>query len=141
MTVVLGLDVGDARIGLARAEAGSALAFGRGWIDRTSFEADLAELRRIAMEEEADLLVIGLPRRSDGADSEQTRSVRRFADRLSEAGLEVTLEDERFTTRIAGRQLATGPRSRGKRQVKGLLDEAAAVLILETWLQRNSGAA
>jgi len=141
MTVVLGLDVGDARIGLARAESGSALAFGRGWIDRTDLEADLAELRRIAAEEKADLLVVGLPRRSDGADSEQTRRVRRFADRLSEAGLEVALEDERFTTRIAGRQVATGPRSKGKRQVKGLLDEAAAVLILETWLQRNSGAA
>jgi putative Holliday junction resolvase len=135
---VLGLDVGEARIGLARAGAGSSFAFGRGWIDRSNLKADLRELRRIAEQEGAGTLVVGLPRRSDGGDSEQTRRVREFARALEEDGFTVLLEDERFTTRIAGQQLARGSLPRGKRQVKGLLDEAAAVLILETWLQRQA---
>lgn len=135
---VLALDVGEARIGLARGEPGSRFAFGRGWIERTTLVQDLAELRRIAAEEAADLLVVGLPRRSDGADSVQTQRVRSFAHELEKAGFTVELEDERFTTRIAGAQLAAGPRSRTKRREKGLLDEASAVLILESWLERQA---
>ena len=138
---VLALDVGEARIGLARAERGSSFAFGRGWITRNRrLKDDLAELRKLAQEEQAGLLVVGLPRRSDGGESAQTARVREFARQLEEAGFTVEFEDERFTTRIAGQQLLDGTRSKRQRQEKGLLDEAAAVLILETWLQRQAAA-
>lgn len=138
---VLALDVGEARIGLARGERGSPFAFGRGWIVRgRSQDDDIRELKRIMDEEQAGLLVVGLPRRTDGRDSRQTQAVRQFAASLEQAGIKVEFEDERFTTRIAGQQIARGAAPRRKRQEKGLQDEAAAVLILETWLARQGGA-
>lgn len=135
---VLALDVGEARIGLARGERGSSFAFGRGWLERgRDAAADISELRRIMDEERAGLLLVGLPRRADGGDSEQTRRVRAFAAQLEAAGLPVEFEDERFTTRIAERQITGSLRNRTGRREKGLRDEAAAVLILETWLARQ----
>ena len=137
-SAVLALDVGEARIGLARGARGSSFAFPRGWITRgRSIRADISALRELAEREQAGLLVVGLPLRSDGGDSEQTRRVREFTAELEAAGFKVEFQDERYTTRIAGQQIAGGPRSRQKRQQKGLEDEAAAVLILETWLQRQ----
>ncbi len=134
---VLGLDVGDARIGVARAEVGMRLAFGRGAIRRSRQTQDVAEVRRLALDEGAARIVVGLPTRTDGRDSKQTQRVRAFARALSDAGLTVEFEDERFTTRIAERQLAGGPLPAGKRRDKGRVDEASAILILESWLGRR----
>lgn len=135
--VVLALDVGDARIGVARGETGSTLAFGRGALRRTRQRDDVAEIVRLAGEEGATRVVVGLPTRTDGRDSKQTQRVRAFAEALGRAGVEVEFEDERFTTRIAERALAGGPLPRGKRQEKGRVDEASAVLILESWLTKR----
>lgn len=138
--VVLALDVGQARIGVARGEEGSPFAFGRGALRRGRQAEDVAAVARLAREEGAARIVVGLPRRTDGKDSKQTQRVRAFARALEAAGLEVVFEDERFTTQLAGRQLAGGPLPRGKRQEKGRLDEASAVLILESYLQARLAA-
>jgi len=130
----LGLDVGDARIGVAVAETGRPFAFGRGWIVRRDDAADVAAISRLARDEGAELIVVGLPLRTDGAEGPQTAKVRSFARSLTEAGLRVEFFDERFTTRLAGQRLAHLPRK--KRQEKGRLDEAAAIAILEGYLER-----
>lgn len=135
---ILALDVGEARIGLAGAETGSSLAFGRGVIVRQGLEADLTAVERAARAEGASLVVVGLPRRTDGVDSAQTARVRAFARALEGRGLKVVFEDERFTTRIAARRLAGSSLPRGKRREKGRLDEAAAILILESYLAKAS---
>ncbi|HEX7002348.1 MAG TPA: Holliday junction resolvase RuvX [Trueperaceae bacterium] len=140
---VLGLDVGDARIGLARADAASQVAFGRGAIERSGVKRDVEAVARLAAEEGADVVVVGLPRSMDGTDSPQTQRVRAFAaalaERLAPEGVRVELEDERLSTRSAYRQIAGSSLPRGKRQEKGRLDEAAAVLILESYLARTAG--
>ena len=140
---VLGLDVGDARIGLARADAASQVAFGRGAIERSGVKRDVEAVARLAAEEGADVVVVGLPRSMDGTDSPQTQRVRAFAaalaERLAPEGVRVELEDERLSTRSAYRQIAGSSLPRGKRQEKGRLDEAAAVLILESYLERTAG--
>jgi len=91
-------------------------------------------------EEGASLVIVGLPLSLDGSDSAQTARVRAFVAELEPVleplGASVALEDERLTTRMAQRQIGGGPLPRGKRQAKGLLDEAAAVLILESYLAR-----
>lgn len=137
---VLALDVGEARIGVARGEIGSSLAFGRGAIIRRGTKTDVVEVASAARAEGASLVIVGLPLNLDGSDSVQTARVRAFADDLVAAlaylDVPVALEDERLTTRMAQRQIGTGPLPRAKRQVKGLLDEAAAVLILESYLAR-----
>ena len=135
--VVLALDVGQARIGVASGKLGAPLAFGRGVIRRTSAAADVTAVVTLARREHADHIVVGLPLRSDGGDSQQTRRVRSFARTLENAGLEVVFEDERFTTRLATRTLQGSGLPQRKRRQKGRLDETSAVLILESYLQRT----
>lgn len=138
---VIALDVGDARIGLAAGKLGSSFAFGRGALTRAGTKRDVPEVLRVAHEEGAGVIVVGLPLRLDGSESAQTARVRTFVSELLAAaeplGLQVVLEDERLTTRIAQRQVGTSALPRSRRQEKGRLDEAAAVLILESYLQRQ----
>jgi putative holliday junction resolvase len=133
--VILALDLGDARIGVARGETGSPFAFGRGFITRTKLKDDIQALKALMLEEEADFIVLGLPKSKDGSDSPQTQKVRAFAKELEKADMTVVLEDERFTTRLASQRLRDLPK--GKRQEKGRLDEAAAILILESYLAKT----
>jgi putative holliday junction resolvase len=135
--IVLGLDVGDARIGVARGAVGSSFAFGRGTLRGGDDAATLRDLAELIASEGATRLVVGLPVRTDGLDSPQTVRVRAFAGRLGSLGLPVDLVDERFTTQAAQRALRSSGLPRGKRQEKGRLDEASAVLILEGWLARH----
>ncbi len=135
---VIALDVGEARVGVARGELGSTFAFGRGYIVRRGLANDVAAVRARLEAENATRVVVGLPRRSDGGDSAQTQAVRDFAAALQAAGLAVVFEDERFTTQLAGRKLVASGLRKKKRQEKGLLDEAAAVLILETYLRKTA---
>ncbi len=135
--VVLGLDVGDARIGLARAEVGTGFAFGRGALKREGTRRDVDAIQQLARTEGATRIVVGLPRRTEDEDSPQTRRVRAFAKALEDAGMDVVLEDERFTTQLATRQLNHSALPRAKRRSKGRVDEASAVLILESFLARD----
>jgi putative Holliday junction resolvase len=135
--VVLGLDVGRARIGVARAERGSELAFGRGAIVRRGTAADVEAVRALATAEGAATVVVGLPRPTRGEETPQTRLVRAFASALSRAGLDVVFEDERFTTALSERRLHQSSLPKGKRHAKGAVDEASAILILESYLART----
>jgi release factor glutamine methyltransferase len=131
----IALDVGEARIGFAACDPQGRFAFGRGYHTRSKLEADVNAVKTLLEQERANLIVVGLPLRTDGADSPQTTRVRAFAAALEAAGLLVTFQDERFTTRIATQNLMG--QSKKKRQEKGNTDEASAVAILETWLQRR----
>ena len=135
---VIALDVGEARIGVARGELGSPFAFGRGYIVSTRQQDDVQAVKDILEAENARLVVVGLPTRSDGTDSKQTQRVRAFAQALERAGMHVVFEDERFTTRIASRGLLSSGLPKKKRQEKGRLDEAAAILILESYLNKSN---
>ena len=131
----IALDVGEARIGLAACDPQGRFAFGRGYHTRSKLENDVNAVKALLERENAKLIVVGLPLRTDGADSPQTARVRAFAAALEAAGLPVAFQDERFTTRIATQSLMG--QSKKKRQEKGNTDEASAVAILETWLQRR----
>jgi putative holliday junction resolvase len=152
---VLALDVGKARIGVAKGRFGSSLAFGHGVIERFYRDGKGRKRKRsraqvidmivdAVQQEDASVLVVGLPRRSDGDDSAQTQYVREFAAIVREAasvrecGVAVVFEDERFTSSIANQQLVGSGLPKHKRQDKGRIDEGAAVLILESYLQRLS---
>ena len=152
---VLALDVGKARIGVAKGRFGSSLAFGHGVIERFYRDGKGRKRKRsraqvidmivdAVQQEDASVLVVGLPRRSDGDDSAQTQYVREFAAivretaSVRECGVAVVFEDERFTSSIANQQLVGSGLPKHKRQDKGRIDEGAAVLILESYLQRDS---
>lgn len=139
--MVLALDVGEARIGLARGEVGRPFAFGRGALQRSAHAADLQALERLMREEGAALWVVGLPLRAQGGDSRQTERVRSFAAALKRAGMPVVLVDERFSTAQAARELQASGLRRTQRQQRGRLDEGAAVAICETFLAQQASLA
>ncbi|WP_457638161.1 Holliday junction resolvase RuvX [Oceanithermus sp.] len=131
---LLGLDVGDSRIGLAVTETGQPFAFGRGWLQRKGNGEDVSAILELARSENVDLVVVGLPLLASGEEGTQAAKVRDFVKELRSAGLRVELSDERFTTRLAQQRLEHLPRK--KKREKGRLDEAAAVAILEGFLER-----
>ena len=138
-TKLLALDVGQVRIGLAIGEEGSSFVFGRGYITRTKLAEDIALIKEKMLDYSANILVLGLPLRQDGEDSQQTTNVRGFAKALEEAfkddDVEIVFQDERYSSKVAEQHLRSSGLSKKNRREKGLVDEAAAKLILESYLK------
>ena len=142
---VLGIDVGDRRIGLAMSDASATLA--RPWrtVVREGSVTDVVtslagEIRRLEQEDDGlARIVIGLPRRLDGRPHDQTTRVLAFAEALGAlTKVPVTLQDERLTSREAESRLAL--REPDWRKRKARLDAAAAAVILQDYLDQRSGA-
>lgn len=130
---LLGLDVGDRRIGLALSDETATLATGLPTFERIGPRKDLRALAELVRRHEVGEVVVGLPIRLDGTVGVQAEKVQAFADELR-AAVKVPLVtwDERFTTTIAEQSLIEADVSRRKR--KGLVDQVAAILILQSYL-------
>ena len=139
--VRLGLDPGDARIGVATSDPSGFLATPVETVRRGS--GDLRRIGQLVGELEAVEVVVGLPRSLSGSEGPAAAKVRDFAARLARrvAPVPVRLCDERLTTVSAESILRDQGRHRGKR--RAVVDQAAAVLILQTALdtERSSGRA
>lgn len=139
--VRLGIDPGDARIGVARSDPSGVLATPVETVRRG--KGDLWRLQQIVEEAEAVEVVVGLPRSLSGGEGPAAVKVREFAVRLARrvAPVPVRLCDERLTTISAEAML----RQRGRKgqDRRSVVDQAAAVLILQHALdtERASGAA
>jgi putative Holliday junction resolvase len=136
---IVGLDIGERRIGVAISDATGTLARPLGVLTRASSDAGALrlvadEVERLAAEEDGVAsIVIGLPRRLDGSANEMTARVQAFAEQLRAAsGLPVVLQDERLSSREAERLLAL--REKDWRARKRKLDAAAAAVILQDYL-------
>ena len=102
--------------------------------DTTARAADLGQLIALLTEYEAVGVVIGLPRTLAGRDGPAVESARAYADALNErsVGIPIRFVDERMTTVMAQRNLSqSGVRGRSQRAV---VDQAAAVAILQSFL-------
>lgn len=134
----LGIDHGDARIGIAATDDFGILAHPVETIDREKTEpvdriCQLVSLRKIRT------LVVGLPIRMDGTEGVSAIKVRKFAKLLRERLPDVPLVfvDETLTTSSASEKLrAAGKKAKNQ---KGLIDQAAAVEILNLWMGNDSG--
>lgn len=138
---MLGLDVGDQRVGLAVSDASGTLARPLRTIMRRGTIRDVLtevadEIRRLEADDDSlGGIVVGLPRRLDGRETEQTVRVRRFADRLRAlTALPLAFQDERLSSREAERRLALVERDWRRR--KRTLDAAAAAVILQDHLDQ-----
>jgi putative Holliday junction resolvase len=123
-------DTGSRRAGRPRAARGGGSVAGPG--------ADIARIAAIADEYEAVEIIVGLPRTLRGEKGTSARMATEFAGRLRDSlpELPIRLSDERLTTVSAARALRdSGVRARGQRQV---IDQAAAVSILQSWLDERS---
>lgn len=127
--VRLGIDPGDARIGVAKSDPTGFLATPLETVRRG--KGDLGRIARLVRDEEAVEVVVGLPRSLSGGEGPAAVKARELAGRLAAriAPVEVRLQDERLTTVSAEAML----RDRGKRgaQRRAVVDQAAAVLILQ----------
>jgi len=129
---VLGLDLGDARIGVAISDPGRRLAVPVGTV-RTGAPADVKAIAEIVREHEATLVVIGHPLLMSGQPGERAHLAERFAEALSGAlGIPVVLQDERLSSAEADRALRQAGRSGRERRRE--VDRSAATVILQAWL-------
>ena len=146
---VLGVDVGAVRVGVALSDPAGVLATPLVTLDRDETTwSDLDQLTDLVAEHEVVEVVVGLPRTLAGREGPAARAALGYADDLREvfdergvAGVPVTMADERLTTVTAGRMLSDrGVKGRAQRRV---IDQAAAVEILQTWLdgRRSAGPA
>jgi putative Holliday junction resolvase len=126
---VLALDYGSARCGCALSDPTGTLATPIDVVPRPGSKAGLAALAELVDRVGAERVVVGLPVTLSGADSDQTREARRFADALrARVAVPVEMYDERFTTAIAGRTVGSSTAE----------DSRAAAVLLEDWLARHA---
>ena len=128
---VLGLDVGEKRIGVARANSSTRIAIPIGFIDVNGTEWD--ELAKLSRLHNTEYFVIGLPRSNEGNETAQSMYVRQFAKTLVEKipGAKIRFQDESFTSVVAEERL----KSRRKAFSKGEIDAEAASIILQDFLE------
>jgi putative Holliday junction resolvase len=134
---VLGLDLGDARIGVAISDDGRRMAVPLGTV-RTGAPEDVKAIAELVGEHEVTLVVVGHPLMMSGEAGERAHLAERFAEALGTIlPVEVSLQDERLSTAEAERALReAGASGRDRRQS---VDRSAATVILQAWLDAQTG--
>jgi putative Holliday junction resolvase len=134
---ILGLDVGERRIGVAMAAEGVRVALPVTVVERSDLSADLDAIARLVQEQGAEAVIIGLPISLNGSLGPQAQAVKAFGQELA-ARLSLPIEywDERLTTVEAQRRLASAGH-RG-RKAKARRDAAAAAIILQSYLDSQA---
>ena len=127
--IILGIDLGKARTGVAICDRGELLASPLTVVNEHNRE----RLAALARENRAELLAVGLPRNMDGTEGESAKNAREIGALLEEAaGLPVAFVDERGTT-VTAHGYLNETNTRGKRR-KAVVDAVAATVILQNYL-------
>jgi putative Holliday junction resolvase len=130
---VLCLDYGQKRIGVAVSDPFGMMALPQNFVPNNSGLPKA--LRQLIDEFNIGKIVLGLPLNLQKQETESSRKVRAFADRvLSKFGLEIVYQDERFSTTAVERELIAADLSRQKR--KEVIDSQAAAFILQGYLDK-----
>ena len=130
---ILGIDYGDARVGVAVSDLLGFMASGVGTIQNKGNKALFGELQKILDEYKPEKIVIGLPKNMDGTEGFRVDATKEFAKKLEKIyNGEIIFVDERLTTVGATRYLDT-TNTHGKKR-KAVLDTVSACLILEQYL-------
>lgn len=133
----MGIDPGLRRVGVALSDEDGTLASPYKTLTRTSDEALIAALTEEAKSAGVTEVVLGLPLRMNGSEGPEAKRARKLGRDLERAlGVRVVLWDERLTTVAAEKQLRdVGLRADKK---KALLDQAAATLLLQSYLDAQA---
>ena len=133
MKSIMGIDYGDARTGVAISDLLCSIVGSTLVVPSRNKEKAMADLVRIAKENDVGQIVVGLPRNMDGTEGPRAELCRNFADELHQAtGLPVTMWDERRTT-VEAHNILSQHNYHGKKR-KNTVDAVAASLILEGYL-------
>lgn len=131
--IVLGIDLGVARTGLAISDINEILASPIQTIAERNFDNLLDNIVEIVKERKVEKIVVGLPKNMDGSCGESANRATEFASQLKEkTSLDVVLWDERLTT-VSAHQFLNETNTRGKKR-KAVVDTVSAVIILQNYL-------
>lgn len=134
---VLGLDLGEKRIGIAVSDELGMTAQGRTNVEYVYIEDAVNLIKGIAEEERVSEIVVGFPLNMDGTEGPQAKKAAAFADNLkTKLSLPVKLWDERLSTMSVQRMMISADVSRAKRKMK--VDKLAAQVILQGYLDSLS---
>lgn len=138
MPRVIAIDFGLKRTGLAVTDPLRIIASALETVESRDL---MAYITGYCSREAVDGFVVGLPVNLDGTDTDVTSNVRLLAQELKRRfpSCFVELVDERFTSRMAQQTLMASGKGRMARREKGQLDRISAAIILQGWLERNSG--
>tara|TARA_B100000287_G_scaffold288024_1_gene271421 strand:+ start:413 stop:826 length:414 start_codon:yes stop_codon:yes gene_type:complete len=136
MARALGIDFGEKRVGLALSDRSNLIASPYKTLQYISENDLISEIKKIVIDKEIGVCVIGLPLNMKGEDSDQTKKVRRFKNLLSILELPIVYEDERFSSIIAKNSLVLQNVKTGHN--KSEIDRTAAAIILQQYLDKNS---
>lgn len=129
MSKILGIDIGEVRVGIALGSEETKLASPLLTLDNDSNL--IANLKKISEENQVDLIIAGLPRSLDGQDTMQTEYSRRIGNHIKDnLKIDLIFQDEALTSVKAKEELE----SRKKPYNKGDIDKLAACYILEDYL-------
>lgn len=133
---LIGVDVGEKRVGIAVCDPAETIAQPLTTIEIGPSDDAVEKVIRTAEEAGAEGFAVGLPISLSGAETDQTKIARDFAEELKRrSGLDVELIDERLSSRGAERTIAstrTGGRKKARRPDKGAIDRIAAAVILQS---------
>lgn len=139
-TVAMGVDHGEARIGVAVSDALGMLAHPLTTVPATGTRKPEDVIAALAEEHRAEVVVLGLPLRMDGTEGTAAERVRAFGRQLRATLADrVRLEfiDERLSTVEAQRRMHAA--GKDTRQSRKIIDQAAAAVILQDWLDQQAG--
>ncbi len=133
MSRIMGLDVGDRRIGVSVSDPSQTLATPLKTIFRQSDDITFQEILNLVIKYDARKLIIGLPYSLDGSVGKQAEKVLEFKNKLAEqTKIDIIMQDERLSSVTANQRL----REAGKKgdKLKSSIDSAAATVILQCYL-------
>jgi putative Holliday junction resolvase len=134
---VIALDVGTKTIGIAVSDPSRRFVLPVRTLARQGVAKDAAALTGLCREKATAQVVVGLPLTPDGEEGRSARLARQVGEALAAQGLTVAYQDERYSTVEAEWRLReAGMDGRAR---KGVIDAAAAVVILEDWLAAQAG--
>ena len=133
MQRIMGIDYGDARTGVAISDLLCSIVGSTKVVKSRNTEKAIADIVKLAKENEVGEIVVGLPRNMDGSEGPRAELCRQFAQQLEDAtGLTVTMWDERRTT-VEAHNILSQHNYHGQKR-KDTVDAVAASLILEGYL-------
>jgi putative Holliday junction resolvase len=134
---LMGLDIGDKRIGVALSDPDKILARSLRVVRRRSQEADMDLIASLVEEHEVEKIIVGHPLRLDGRAGEQAIRIESYAAELRAAlGIPVVLWDEGYSTQRAREAMIEA--GRGRKERKERLDAVAAAVILQDYMDHAS---
>ena len=131
----LAIDYGARRVGLALSDPLKMIASPYRTIINKNNTILIEEIERIIAAEDVELTIIGLPLGMAGQKTDQTKKVEEFVDKLTDRGIIIKYEDERWSSVAAKRSMKEQNIKSGYN--KDLVDQTAAAIFLQQYLDRH----